>query len=78
MDKNQKKKDRIKLWDDWDGEYVGNIWGWKFSFFGLGLIICMLLFMFFRYQSLEVKPDNIFQPNTVKEQPVSTAKDSIK
>jgi len=81
MDKKKEKKerDRIKLWDDWNGEYVGNIWGWKFSYFGLGLLLFMLLFCYLRYQSLEVKPDNIFIPvDKVKEQPVEETKTDTK
>ena len=25
--------------DPFDGDYIGNIWGWKFSFIGLGMIV---------------------------------------
>lgn len=32
-----------------DNEYIGNIWGWKFSFISLGIIVAMLLLMLFRY-----------------------------
>lgn len=32
--------------------YIGNIWGWKFSFFGLVLILSMLLLMFIRLKQI--------------------------
>jgi hypothetical protein len=25
----------------WDGKYVGNIWGWRFSFVSLAIIVCI-------------------------------------
>lgn len=28
--------------DPYDGEYIGNIWGWRNSFIGLGVILFML------------------------------------
>ena len=30
-----------------EDEYVGNVWGWKFSAFGAGLIVFMLVLAFF-------------------------------
>ncbi len=33
--------------------YVGNIWGWKFSFFSLALILLLLVWMAIRYANLE-------------------------
>ena len=47
MDKDNKKKKEYK--DPYDGEYIGNIWGWKFSYYGLGLILVMLLLVGVRY-----------------------------
>ena len=35
-------------------EYVGNIWGWKFSLFGLALILVMLSIMIYRHYVLDV------------------------
>lgn len=32
--------------------YVGNIWGWKFSFFSLALILFMVILMAVRYYQL--------------------------
>jgi|GEM_PF-1179652 len=27
--------------DPFDGDYIGNIWGWRMSFMGLGIIVFM-------------------------------------
>ena len=52
--------------DPFDGEYVGNIWGWKFSLFGLALIVVMSAWMLIRHISLGVPfggdPDAREQP----------------
>ncbi len=46
MDKDNKRK------DPFDGEYLGNIWGWKLSFIGLGVILFFLFLALFRqYQT---------------------------
>lgn len=37
-----------------DQEYIGNIWGWKFSLFGLVLILFLLGLMVYRHYSLGV------------------------
>ena len=50
------KKKRKTLWDDWDGEYIGNIWGWKFSFLALALIILLGITMLARQCYLEEHP----------------------
>lgn len=34
-------------------EYLGNMWGWKFSFFGLALLILMIGLMAYRYHQIE-------------------------
>ncbi len=47
----QKNDDRK---DPMDGDYVGNIWGWKFSFIGLALIILLLGLMIYRHYTLGV------------------------
>jgi len=39
-----------------DNEYIGNIWGWKFSFISLGIIVAMLLLMLFRYSVINKHP----------------------
>jgi predicted MFS family arabinose efflux permease len=47
--------------DSMDGEYIGNIWGWKLSFISLGIILGMMGLMFVRYLTMEkpaTAPDN--------------------
>lgn len=39
--------------DPFDGEYIGNIWGWKFSFFGLALIVLLLSIAIYRHYALD-------------------------
>lgn len=38
--------------DPFDGEYIGNIWGWKFSFIGLGIIVLTGIAIYFREQTV--------------------------
>ncbi len=45
-------------------EYLGNIWGWKFSLIGLALISFLILIVVIRWNNLEVKPDNLFTPES--------------
>lgn len=40
--------------DPFDGEYIGNIWGWKFSLIGLVLILLLLGLMVYRHWALGV------------------------
>lgn len=40
--------------DPFDGEYIGNIWGWKFSLIGLGLILLLLAIMLYRHWKMDV------------------------
>ncbi len=46
------QKDERK--DPMDGEYIGNIWGWKISFMGLALILILLSIMIYRHYALGV------------------------
>ncbi len=63
----RKKEEKIKPpWADWDGEYIGNIWGWKFSFISLGIILLMIGLMFWRYHYLGLE-GSIFEPPSSKE-----------
>ena len=43
--------------DPFDGEYIGNIWGWKFSLFGLVVILVMVGLMWYRSATLGVPWD---------------------
>ncbi len=47
MHKEEKK-------DPFDGEYIGNIWGWKFSLFGLGLIVVLLGMILYRHYVMDL------------------------
>ena len=40
--------------DPFDGEYIGNIWGWRFSMFGLVLLLLMGGLMAYRHFSLGI------------------------
>ncbi len=44
-------------------EYLGNMWGWKFSLIGLALIVLMLLLMLYRSYQIadETQPAHIEQ-----------------
>ncbi|MCB0585818.1 MAG: hypothetical protein KDD06_10910 [Phaeodactylibacter sp.] len=46
-DKEEKK-------DPFDGEYIGNIWGWKFSLFGAVLILVLLAIIAYRHYTMDV------------------------
>ncbi len=39
-----------------DKEYPGNIWGWKFSFISLGIIVVLLSLAFYKYSTLDQPP----------------------
>lgn len=36
-----------------ESQYIGNIWGWKFSWISLGIILFFMLLMGLRYQYLK-------------------------
>ena len=40
--------------EPFDGEYIGNIWGWRFSLAGLALILVMCGIMVYRHHALGV------------------------
>ncbi len=67
------EKDEKK--DPFDGEYIGNIWGWKFSMLGLALIVLMSALMIYRHISLGV-PFGEASPNQ-EQQEVGPAPDSL-
>lgn len=39
-----------------DDEPIGNVWGWKFSMWGAIFIVALVLFMWYRFESLGVSP----------------------
>jgi hypothetical protein len=40
--------------ENWEENYAGNIWGWKFSLFGLVVIVFLLSLMIYRHITLDV------------------------
>lgn len=71
--RKNKEKEKEQLWDPWDGEYIGNIWGWKFSFISLGFLIFMMLIMWYRFETLNKSPFPLDQQVTPIEQIDSSA-----
>ena len=56
-DKNKKPH----FLDEYDGEYLGNIWGWKFSYIGLAIIIILSLYVAYSFATEEVSPEPTHQ-----------------
>ncbi len=54
--------------DPFDGEYIGNIWGWKFSLFGAALILLLFAVIVYRHYSLNV-PIGLEDPLEQKSSP---------
>lgn len=52
--------------------YVGNIWGWKFSFLSLALILLMLVWMAIRYARLEPDTQGAQDPVEASDPPSSS------
>ena len=71
--------------DPFDGDYIGNIWGWKFSLWGLGLIVFLLGMILYRHHVMgvpfglnpEEEPDNTEQLEH-SPQKDSLSKDTLK
>ncbi len=42
--------------EQFDKEYLGNIWGWKFSFFGLILILTLVFAMWYKHKATNTQP----------------------
>ena len=75
MSKEEKK-------DPFDGDYIGNIWGWKFSYIGLGMIVFLLGIMAYRHYTMGVPLgldpiEETNQPKQVEEQPANISKDTL-
>ncbi len=45
---------------DRETEYMGNIWGWKFSWISLAIILATIALMVVRYYTMDDPPDSIF------------------
>ncbi|MEL6924433.1 MAG: hypothetical protein AAFO94_10335 [Bacteroidota bacterium] len=41
----EKEKKRFRIFAEWNGEYIGNLWGWKFSYFSLAIIVVLFLLL---------------------------------
>jgi hypothetical protein len=54
MSERSGKEQEEEKKDPFDGEYLGNIWGWRFSLFGLALLLIMLSLMIYRHYTLGV------------------------
>lgn len=53
----QKNRHQPTAFDRKEGDdHIGNVWGWKFSLWGLVFIIALILFMWYRFESLGVSP----------------------
>ena len=57
-----------------NNEYIGNIWGWKFSFISLGIIVAMLLLMLYRYTLINKHPPSSDQRTITIEKDSSSMK----
>jgi len=49
MSKNQ----RDAPWEPWDGEYIGNIWGKKFTLISFAIILFFSLLLTYRYVTID-------------------------
>ncbi len=60
-------------WEEWDGEYIGNIWGWNNSFKALLFILIIVAIMAYRFWSLGISPlDNPPPPEKTEVSPVES------
>jgi hypothetical protein len=62
--------------DPFDGEYIGNIWGWKFSLFGGVVIFLLLALVVYRHQAMDV-PVGFEDPTIEKANAVQDSTDFI-
>ena len=54
-----------KQGDENDGLYIGNIWGWKWSYISLAIILIVMSMAVCRY--IVVQPDQLIDPNQIEE-----------
>ena len=52
-----KKKKNPLLFNEDEEVYVGNVWGWKFSFISLALILGLAILMWVKHCELEKKKE---------------------
>lgn len=76
------KEEQEERKDPYDGEYIGNIWGWRNSFIGLGVILFMLAVLGIRAVTMDPLPENRESIESKEEletvQPQDTVADPIK
>lgn len=52
-DKKSKKQEQLEeIFGKWDGEYVGNMFGWKTSLIGLAILLSLLALMLYRHYQI--------------------------
>jgi len=51
--------------DEKDDLYIGNIWGWKWSYISLAIILIVMSMAVCRY--IIVQPDHLIDPDQVEE-----------
>lgn len=62
--------------DPFDGEYIGNIWGWRISMIGAAVIVLLSAFAAYRHHSLGV-PFGLEIPEEATEASPSTNNDTL-
>ncbi len=64
--KNKQMTDNPSPFEDPDSRSSGNIWGWKFSYISLAIILFMAALMYFRW--IQLGKPSLRQPPAVEEQ----------
>jgi hypothetical protein len=54
-----------KQGDENDDLYIGNIWGWKWSYISLAIILIVMSMAVCRY--IIVQPDQLIDPDQIEE-----------
>ena len=72
MMREQPEKRSEERRDPFDGDYIGNIWGWRFSLIGLALIVLMGGIMVYRHYALGIPFGEQHPPGESTEAPVDT------
>lgn len=75
------KEEQEERKDPFDGDYIGNIWGWRMSFMGLGIIVFMFAVLGIRILVMdkdELKERLESAEPIIKEDPDATPKDTIR
>ena len=62
---SDKKNKKPHFLDEYDGEYLGNLWGWKFSYIGLAVILVLSLYVAYSFATNENTPEPTHQEPTI-------------